>query len=479
MQNSLPLWEHQKTALEKSKSIPNLGLFFDLGTGKTRTMIEILTHLYTNKGRVMKTLIFGPSVVVENWKREILRFSNIEEVDILCLQGTGKKRLLDFEQRTFRATTNGKGLIVICNYQTILMQALYDKFIEYKFEVLVCDESHRLKNHKAKTTNRVIDVADQTSNRYILTGTPILNSMLDIFSQFRILDKGESFGKNYFVFLRSYFYDKNAGMPKHNYFPNWVIRPNADSLITDVMKKKTLRVEKKDCLDLPPLIREKVFVELSREQRKHYEEMKKLFVTYVLDQACVASLAITKGLRLQQIVSGFVAVEGESAEVMNIRIRDNPRIMALKELLEDLAPKHKIIVWACFQENYKEIRKVCDDLNLRFAEVHGEIKDKQKEVDKFNLEEDCRILIGNQGAGGIGINLVSSDVSIYYSRNFSLEQDLQSEARNYRGGSEIHEKVVRIDLVAKDTIDENILEALYNKQSISEAVLKEIAKGIK
>jgi len=111
-------------------------------------------------------------------------------------------------------------------------------------------------------------------------------------------------------------------------------------------------------------------------------------------------------------------------------------------------------------------------LKLGFAELHGDIKDKDKEAEKFRSDDSIRVIIGHPGSGGIGLNLVEASYMIYYSRNFSLEMDIQSEARNYRGGSERHASITRIDLVTPGTIDELVLKALAGKTAISNSVLK-------
>lgn len=234
-------------------------------------------------------------------------------------------------------------------------------------------------------------------------------------------------------------------------------------------------------MDLPPLVRQAVEVELSKDQSKLYEAMKKDFVAYVNDKACVAQLAITKALRLQQIVSGFVTLEGEDGgERTNVAIKDNPRALALKDLLEQITVSHKCLVWAVFRENYRAVRAVCEELGVKFVEVHGGVSGpaRQEAVDAFNTDPTIKVFLGHPGSAGIGINLVAAPYSIFYSRTFSLEQDLQAEARNYRGGSEIHEKVTRYDLVAKGTIDELITKKLADKIDISDRVLKGIAGAL-
>lgn len=162
-------------------------------------------------------------------------------------------------------------------------------------------------------------------------------------------------------------------------------------------------------------------------------------------------------------------------ERKNYKIKDNPRALALREVLDEITPANKVIVWAVFKENYNDIREVCEKLKLKYVEVHGGVsqKDKMLAVDSFNDDPSVSVLIGHPGSGGIGINLVSASYSVFYSRSFSLEYDIQAEARNYRGGSEIHDKVTRIDLLTQGTIDELVLKSLASKQNIGYQVLKE------
>jgi len=207
--------------------------------------------------------------------------------------------------------------------------------------------------------------------------------------------------------------------------------------------------------------------------------MKENFITFIENavktgeetgkpQAVVANLAMTKGLRLQQILTGFVKTDLGDI----ISIKNNPRIVALKELLADICITNKVIVWACFRENYRQIREVCESLNLGYAELHGGIKDKDAMIDYFRTNDECKVMIANQASAGLGVNLIEATHAIYYSKNFNLEQDVQSEARNHRRGSEIHDKITRIDLVAPGTLDELVTEALKAKQNISERILE-------
>lgn len=468
----MDLWKHQLEAIKAGEVLTNLGLFFEMGTGKSRTIIEILRRRYAAAERIKKTIIFCPVIGCPNWKEEFAKFSKINPKDIVVLNKAGKKRVEMFMSAVGEDLSRGK--IIITNYEATEMKDLYNLLKLWNPEIVVCDESQRLKNPQSVRAKKVVALADAAEHVYILTGTPILNSPMDLFMQFRILDGGDTFGTNFYTFRACYFHDANAGFKgKQSYFPKWEIRKEAFDAIQERIKTKTLRVLKKDCLDLPPLVRQNVYVEMSSQQSKAYKEMLQDYITFVeskkgLPAPVVAQLAVTKALRLQQIVTGFA--KDDKGDIHRL---DAPRLTALEELLENLTPHHKVIVWSEFKENYKMIAEVCQKLGVDFREIHGDIghKERIQNMEEFRKDPSVRVMVANQGAGGVAINLVEADYSIYYSKGFKLEHDLQSEARNHRGGSEMHSKVTRIDLVAKGTIDELISEALSKKQHISERIL--------
>lgn len=469
------LWQHQKDAIEIAKSLDYYALLFDPGCGKSATAVHILRDKYNKHKKILPTIILAPPVVVSNWKNEFKMWSKIKPEKIILLVGTGK-------QRVDLIKSAPQDSILITNYESLnmpdLLTAMKD-FLRNTPSCLLLDEAHKAKDITAKRTKRAIELADIASYRYILTGTPILNNLMDIYSQFRILDRGQRFGHNFFSFRARFFEDKNRSMPASKYFPRWEPIKNADLKIKELIGPVSMHIEKSKCLSLPPLVRKIIEVPMSKEQERLYESMRKDLIATVKtegsgDRHSIAELAITKALRLQQIVSGHVRVEGLNGEEdVTIQIKENPRKDALKQLLEDLAPNHRTIVWAVFKANYDDIRSVCTSLELEYAELHGEISNRDEQINRFTNDEKCRVLIGHPGSGGIGVNLVAASYSIFYSRSFSLEFDLQAEARNYRGGSERHESITRIDLCCPGTIDELVLKSLASKQALSQSVLKD------
>lgn len=472
MQELPKLWAHQEEAVKRANDY--FALFMEPGTGKTATTINILRKVYAKHGKILPTLVLCPPVVITNWKNEILKYSKIKADRILPLVGTGKERAALLKAAECNT-------ICITNYETLNMPEVLEAmkgFLKSEKSCLILDESHKCKDITAKRTKRAIELSDLASYRYILTGTPILNNLMDIYSQFRILDRGQRFGHNFFSFRARFFEDKNRSMPASKYFPNWAPIRGADRKIKELIEPVSMHVEKSKCLSLPPLVKKTIEVPMSKEQTRIYESMRKDLVATIKtnegDKHSIAELAITKSLRLAQIVSGHIRVEGENGEEnKTIQIKDNPRKDALKQLLEDLAPYHKVLIWAVYHANYADIRDVCEQLEIEFVEIHGLVKDKDAEAHKFRTDEKVRVLIGHPGSGGIGLNLVEASYMIYYSRSFSLEYDIQSEARNYRGGSERHESITRIDLVTPNTIDELVLKSLASKQALSFSILKD------
>ena len=492
------LWAHQKQAIAKAHESFDYALFFEMGTGKTRTLLEILRTRFNERGEVLRTLIFCPPLVVPNWVDEWKMYTKINPKMVVPLIGPGAKRIRTFNKEAFTGefpSIDPQQKIFITNYEALLMKDLYARMLVWRPQIVVFDESHKLKSPstaRSKLANDLANPFDTVAkkrkvkpNTFLLSGSPILNSPMDIFQQFKVLDGGDTFGSNYFAFRAKYFRDRNAAMPKDRYFPKWepmsLERDGFDAIgeIKDKIASKSMRVLKSECLDLPPEVSVLVKCEMSPEQVRLYKEMKNELLTYFKSKACVATLAITKALRLMQITSGYVAAEtpGNSDERVELALEETPKIKALRELLEEivLEGRSKVLVWAVFKFNYAQIRSVFDDLKIKYVEVHGEISESKKRaaVDTFKSDETFKVFLGHPGSGGIGINLTVAPYSIFYSRNFSLEHYLQARARNHRGGSKEagHSSITHYDLVCDGTIDELAVQKLALKQDLSDKLL--------
>jgi SNF2 family DNA or RNA helicase len=383
----------------------------------------------------------------------------------LVLTGAGRQRT----ERLMVGLNRGTGLVAITNFEAVQIGGFYELLLKLSPEIIVIDESHRIKDSGSMRAKRIYPLAHAADRRFILTGTPILNSMLDIYGQYKALSP-HTFGPSFWKFRQKYFYDKNAGMPKGIHFPDWVAQPQAAKLISQVMSRTALHAKKSECLDLPPLVVVPVPVELSPRQKKAYLEMEKEFVAELDGVTSIAEFAMTKSLRLQQILAGFVS---ESAEKEAAWFEDCPRLQALKELLESLQGE-QVVIWTNFTPTYKAIGNVCKDLKLTYTFLTGvqSTLEKEEALESFSAGRS-RVLISNPAAGGTGVDgLQCAKYAIYYTRSYNAEHFWQSRDRIHRGGSEIHDKITQYHLVASDTVDETVLLALESKEEVAASLLK-------
>lgn len=437
----------------------------EMGTGKTFFIICLLRLLKQNEPNDFCILIIVPGVAINNWKNEINQFC-IEKDEL------GKVFPLIEASKRIETIVYARGLgnfVAITNYESFDNDVFVKEVVKCHFDVIVCDEMHRIKNYKSKRAKRIVDISENIRYRFGMTGTPILNSPMDLFMQWKFLDKGEAFGKNFFSFRNYYFYDKNnrwAGRP--GYFPDFQPIPEKFEELSSKIEKNSVRVLSKDVLKhLPEKQNEKVFLKMSPKQEKAYQQMLKDLVVFMEEGTAVAQLAITKALRLMQIASGFITTD------KNELVRfDNPKIDYVEKILED-NPDKKTIIWCSFIENYKTICERLDKLKIKHVKITGEenIKEKSEANESFQKDPSVLVAVCNRKAGGIAINLTASNLSIVYSRNFSREDEEQSWYRNLRGGSEIHDEIVNIDLIMENTIEEDVIEALRNKKEISDIII--------
>jgi len=467
MENLPELWAHQKGAIKLAETTPDMAVFFEVGTGKSRTLVEILRMHFNRKKKFLKTLIIAPTSVVPNWKNEIKKFSKIPEKEIHLLDDS--MTLIERGE----CYLNGPPGIYVVNCEAFAYPNFVERVLKAPPSILIVDESHRFKSFDAKRTKALAKLSQlmeklPEKNRYILTGSPVVNDYLDIFTQFLILDGGKTFGTNYYAFRATYFTPVVRKINAQKQFTEWFPKAGIGEQLKNLMAQKTVLAKKDECLDLPPMIRVEIDVKMSPEQERAYLQMKKDFIAFVDSGVGIAQLAITKALRMQQILSGFLKLDDKSIH----RFKENPRAQALSDLLEDITPSEKVIVWSVFHEDYDTIKKICDKLQLKYSEVTGLVKDKQKELDEFESNPEVRVMIASQAAGGTGVNMIAASSMIYYSKGYNFEHDLQSEARNYRGGSERHKKITRYDLVARKTVDEIVLKALRDKKDLSTDILR-------
>lgn len=474
-------YNHQLVELKRAED-SSRGLFWEMGVGKTLGTILILRQHYIKAGKLRKTLILGPTGVLYNWKDEIMDFSKITGENIFVSLGNGVKRVNDLFNFLVNKEINypDRSAIVVINYEGLRNAGIFKILKDWAPEILVCDESHLVKSPKAQISERTFELSLLTQYRYILTGTPLLNNELDFYHQMRILDHGRTFGNNYYIFRNKWFSDKNAGWkaarPDIKVFSDFKFIEERREEFSKLIYQTCSRVLLKDVVDLPPRIEKTIYVELSAQQKKAYEEMKRDFITFVSSElnsgkpsAIVAQIAMVKAIRLQQICCGiFKTDEGEEIILDNV-----PRLEELENIIREVTVNNKVIVWCGFTANYRQVMSLCDKIGVKYVLITGSQNALEKQAAVMSLQDDdqVKVCIANRKAGGTGINLTKARYSVNYSKGFSLGEELQSRARNYRIGSQQHESIIAYDLIAKGTIDEEVTKALNKKHDLSKGIL--------
>jgi len=481
------LREHQEAALYLAENKPNYALLWEMGSGKTFSAITITRMRYAQEGRRMRTLILSPLITLSNWKNEWGMFSPYKKETIHVLNQASSKKKAEYLRKNL--SSNGTALdipdVVICNYDGIITPDLAQALMDFNPEVVILDEFHLVKSVKAKRTKVARILSEKAKYKIMLSGTAILNSCSDIFAPWLILDKGETFGDNIYVFQSKYMIDENAKWKgQRNYFPNMVSNKKMTGELHEKIFRKADRKTTNECVDLPPFIEQIIEVDASPEQKKYYNDMMKLHLAFIEEhngkpQASTANLALTKSLRLQEIAAGYLKLDnGEIVE-----FKTNPRMDATKELVENIMEEgEKVIIWTNFIKTYDMLSKMLDSIKVKHVMITGQqnIKEKDEAIQSFENDPEVRVVIANSQSAGVGINLIAAKFSIVYSRDFSLANYLQAKARNFRGGSEIHDKIIRYELALSKSIDYITLQALQNKMNLSELIIdrkKLIAEG--
>ncbi len=464
-------YKHQLTALEKSWNKETYAYFMEMGTGKTKVLIDNLAMLY-DKGKVNGALIIAPKGVVKTWcEQEIPTHlpNHIENVTVLWQSNITKQQ----ETKLNNLFDLGVHLhIFIMNVEALSTDKgvkFASKFLNSHRTLMAIDESTTIKTPTAKRTKNIISLGKLAKYRRIMTGSPITKNPLDLYSQCEFLDPWLLNFQSFYAFRNRYaemktMHVRGRSIQVVNAFQNL-------SELSDKVKGFSYRVLKEDCLDLPPKNFTKRHIVLSKEQRKIYDQMKKEAMAILNGKVTTTMTVLTQLMRLHQITCGhFTADDG------GVQLIPSNRINELMDILEEI--DGKAIIWANYQMDVNEIIK-----NVEAKHQKGSIvdyygltpqEDRQDNIRKFQSDPKCRFMVGTPSTGGYGITLTAANTIIYYSNGYDLEKRLQSEDRAHRIGQ--NKNVTYIDIIAEDTVDEKIVKALREKINIASEVMGEELK---
>ncbi len=452
-------FDHQRNVFYMSRDNEAFALLMEQGTGKTKVIIDNSAYLY-GAGKINCLVVIAPNGVHRNWIRKEIPEHMPEwchHESVFYYAGMKKKDTERFEEVM---VAKDKLKIFTFNVEAFVSGKaveLLGKIMLANDVMLVVDESSRIKRPGAKRTKVITKAAKYAKYRRIMTGTPVTKGPEDIYSQFKFLDPQ--------ILGYDSFYSFKARYCIMGGFENKQIvsYQNVDELTKNI-EGHSFRVLKKDCLDLPDKIYQRYPIELSTKQRKLYDQMRKQYIAELDGEQIDAPAAITRLLRLQQIVCGWFPSEAEVKPIDD----KNPRLNALLEILSDI--DSKVIIWARFKADLKAIEAA---LGSSAVAYHGEVSndDRADAVDRFQNDPKIRYFIGQPQSGGIGLTLTAADYAIYYSNSFDLETRLQSEDRCHRIGTK--NNVTYIDIESPKTIDTKIIKALRSKKNLADVITKD------
>ena len=465
-------YAHQITALEKSWDKENYAYFMEMGTGKSKVLIDNMSMLYDH-GKINGALILAPKGVYRNWQRQEIPThlpSHIEDFTVAWTPTPNKieKELLDSILKDPKDLTLDIFLMNIEALHTTKGARFAERFLNGHRALVVIDESTTIKNPKAIRTKNALKLSTLAKYRRILTGSPVTRDPIDLFSQCEFLDPAILGHASYYSFKNRYTVQVRTNVGTHT-FNKVVGYKNLDEL-SHLLTPYSYRVLKEDCLDLPEKIYTKRQVDLTPEQHKAYKEMKEIALTFFEDGSVLtASTVMTQLLRLHQISCGHLVTESGETKVFK-----NNRITELMDILEEV--DGKVIIWANYRQ---DIRTIYDTISKKYgketvATYYGDTPDDERQgiVQKFqDKDSSLRYFVGNQQTAGYGLTLTAAKTVVYYSNNYDLEKRIQSEDRAHRIGQKSN--VTYIDLIAEKTVDERIVKALRNKINIASKVLGE------
>jgi len=461
-------YKHQLKALEMSWNKETFAYFMEMGTGKSKVLIDNMAMLY-DRGKIRAALIIAPKGVISTWYNQELPAhlpNHIESKIVLwkALITKGQQQQLD------SLFAEGEDLrILIMNVEALSTTkgtAFAYKFISAYNTLMAIDESTTIKNPKAKRTKNILKLAQHSKYRRILTGSPVTKNPLDLYTQCEFLSPWLLNFASYYSFRNRYAEMKTINVSGRQIQVVGFYK-NLEEL-SEKLKDFSYRVLKEDCLDLPPKTFMKRSITLSHDQRKVYDEMKKEALAHLNGKVTTTAIVLTQLMRLQQITCGhFKADDGSTQPIKNNRITE------LMNVLDEI--EGKVVIWAHFQYDIISIIKaIVEEYGPgTVVDYYGLTPqdERQKNIDAFQKDSKVRFMVGTPQTAGYGITLTAASTMIYYSNGYDLEKRLQSQDRIHRIGQT--KPVTYIDIIAEDTVDQRIVKALRNKVNIASKIMGE------
>lgn len=434
------------------------GFLFEMGCGKTLTAIATMGAAY-EMGAIKTVLIIAPTSVCSVWPKEFDEYAAFK-YNVAVLLGDKQKRLAAL--RGLAAFPFKALQVAVINYESTWREGIFEALLDWRPDMVICDESQRIKEPTAKQSKAMHQIGDAAKYKLILSGTPIQNNAIDLYSQYRFLDP-TVFGTNFYAFRNRYAI--MGGFDRRQI----VGYKDLDKLI---QKEHSIayRVTKEEALDLPEQTFLTQYITLEGKDKQLYDRIKRdSFAELENGGQITAPTVLTKLLRLQQFTGGFIQADESTRPEFVFK----GKINALEDILDDyvISAGKKLVIFCRFRPEIDLISESLRKKKIRFASIYGDIKieDRGPIVDDFQKNPETKVFLAQIDTAGLGITLTAADTCVYYSENFNYAAYSQSLARIHRIGQK--NRCTYIHLVVEHSIDETILKALAKKEDLAKTVV--------
>ena len=450
--HQLDVYNFAMEIYERSKQ--GVAILADMGTGKSLITIAVAGTLYL-RGEIKRLLIVCPKSIVGVWEKEFEKFAGFDYT-LAVLEGETQKKA-----DTLRNMGSIGLQAVVINYESVWR--LEQEIQTWDADMIVCDESSKIKNSTAKQAKSLHRLGRLAQYKAILTGTPITNSPLDFFSQYKFLDEN-IFGLSFYKFKARYAIV--GGYGNHQ-----IIGYKNMAELVEKAHSVGYRIKIEDAVDLPDKIDEVRCIELEKNAKRIYDSIDKNSYAELMQGAVTTTNILTRLLRLSQCTGGFIK-DDENSMLQEV---SRAKLEALEDILDECEEQgKKVVVFARFVPEIEAIEKMLKKRKIDYGIIHGKVKDRSEQVERFQNDDNVKVFIGQLQTTGMGLTLTAANVAVFYSLDFSYANYEQSRARIHRIGQT--KKCVYIHLVAKNTVDEKVMQALKNKGDVAKLLIDDYQK---
>jgi SNF2 family DNA or RNA helicase len=410
-----------------------------------------------NAGRIRRVLIVAPLSILGVWQDEFNNFADFD-YNLAVLTGTSAKKI-----DTLRHLNGSALQVAVINYESAWR--LEKELTAWNPDLIIADEGHKIKTHNISASKAMHRLGARARYRLLLTGTPVTNKAIDVFSQYKFLNPA-IFGQSFYAFRNRYFDMVGYG----NHTP--VLKKSMERELTEKIHSIAYRATKAECLDLPEttdIIRK---VELEPQAMLLYRNLVKDSYAELSEGEVTITNVLTKLLRLSQLTGGFLGSDDSSkAEQVS-----TAKLKVLEDIIDSaLEENKKLVVIARFIPEINAICRMLDKKGVRYSLLTGSVKDRDEQVAQFQNYPDVPVFVGQIATAGLGITLTAASTMVFYSLDYSMSNFEQTKARIHRAGQRM--PCTYIYLTAAGTVDEKILKALKNKANLAKNLVDDYRAG--